>query len=78
MGPAASALFGGQYFYPEARVLQVVVMLAIMLGFSLLSTIQSGVAMVNQTIVNMMNRNMKSRRETELEAQLVRSSSVAV
>jgi len=75
VGPAASALFGGQYFYPEARAQQVFVVLAIMLGFSLLSTIQPGLAMVNQTIVDMMNRNMKSRRQAKLEAQLVRSAS---
>lgn len=73
VGPAASALFGGQYFYPEVRVGQIGLVLVIMLGFSLLSTIQPGLAMVNQTIVDMMSRRMKSRREMKREARLIQA-----
>ena len=63
VGPAASAVFGGEYFYPEVRPLQILLVLVMMLGFSLLSTIGPGLTMVNQTIVDMMARRMKSRRE---------------
>lgn len=78
VGPAASAIFGGEYFYPEIRPGQILLVLAMMLGFSLLSTIGPGLAMVNQTIVDMMARRMKGRREMRRDERLVEQQAVLV
>lgn len=61
VGPAASAIFGGQYFYPEVMVSQIFIVLAIIVLFALASTIAPGAQISRQRIIDMLARRTRTR-----------------
>lgn len=61
VGPAASAIFGGQYFYPEVMISQIFTVLAIIIFFALASTIAPGAQISGQRIIDMLARRIRTR-----------------
>ncbi|SPF68538.1 FtsX-like permease family [Propionibacterium ruminifibrarum] len=74
VGVAASTLFGGQYFFPFVRAGQVFVVLGMMILFALLATIQPGLGVINQIIVDMMHQNAKTARQRRNARRVVNAS----
>lgn|GEM_PF-981460 len=59
VGAAASALFGGERFYPEIKMIDIISTMVIIIIFSLLATIRPGLNLCYQKLLDLLNKRQQ-------------------